>query len=75
MERRPRERGRGGGRAEWLTRRQVARIAGLDERRTIQMDGQELHPVRRPDGSWTRRLLCVDDRQLFSGVLATTTDG
>jgi hypothetical protein len=44
--------GRGSGRAEWLTRRQVARIAGLDERRIIQMDGRELHPVRRADGSW-----------------------
>jgi hypothetical protein len=40
------------GRAEWLTRRQVARIAGLDERRIIQMDGRELHPIRRTDGSW-----------------------
>lgn len=40
------------GRAEWLTRRQVARITGLDERRVAQMDGRELHPTRRADGSW-----------------------
>ena len=45
--------GRSAGRAGWLTRRQVARVIGLDERRVAQMDGRELHPIRRVDGSWT----------------------
>jgi len=40
------------GQAEWLTRRQVARIMGLDELRVCQMEGRELHPVRRGDRSW-----------------------
>src|SRR5687768_17463653 len=40
------------GQAEWLTRRQVARIMGVDEQRVCQMDGRELHPVRRGDRSW-----------------------
>jgi hypothetical protein len=40
------------GQAEWLTRRQVARIMAVDERRVCQMDGRELHPVRRGDRSW-----------------------
>ncbi len=39
-------------RVEWLTRRQVAEILGVDEQRVQAMDGTELHPIRRADRSW-----------------------
>jgi hypothetical protein len=57
-------------RAEWLTRRQVARIMGVDELRVAAMDGRELHPSRRADRSWV-----YEPNEVAAVLIGGTTSG
>jgi hypothetical protein len=48
----------------------VAEVFGLDEARVAQLDGRELHPIRRSDGSWT-----YEPREVGALVAGQTVSG
>jgi hypothetical protein len=59
--------------AALLTRRQVAALLGATETEVKARDGDTLHPVKGPDGSW--RYPTEDVARLLRGAVACDSEG